>query len=149
MYAVSCELKGIEIPPAVGVLDTGRYEMVMGLYGKAEEISGIEITPEVATIDMGRYEKAQLIRTAEKALRQIEIPPVVDGIDLEKSRGILEIQKTFADLGNVISEIRKITSVGREVSSELKGVVSTAEKKGIKFVECENCGTYIEVSIKG
>lgn len=149
MYAVSCELKGIEIPPAIGVLDTGRYEMVMGLYGKAEEISGIEITPEVATIDMGRYEKAQSISAAEKALRQIEIPPVVDGIDLEKSRGILEIQKTFADLGNVISEIRKITSVGREVSSELKGVVSTAEKKGIKFVECENCGTYIEVSIKG
>ena len=104
--------------------------------------------PEVTTIDMGRYEKAQSISKAEKALRQIETPPVIDRIDLEKSKGILEIQKTFADLGNVISEIRKINSVGREVSSELKGVVSTAEKKGIKFVECENCGTYIEVSMR-
>ena len=64
-----------------------------------------------------------------------------------KEEGLEGIVSLLLEIKECSVEIKDVKAKQTKVSAKLDKTVKEAEEQGIKFVKCDNCGSYIEVSV--
>ena len=92
--------------------------------------------------------KVEHILETVKNLSEVRKPcPVIDAVDVSADKRIVGISSTLAELKSVMHDIKALDTEEKSVKAMLSSIVEKAREKGIKFVQCDNCGTYIEVGV--
>lgn len=139
-------LSGVEDIPDVVVINDKRFRDISMIDATAKELDDILVLPEVGLVEDGRYVLLSAIVETAKNLSEVRTSyPELDTVDYSAEGKLAGICSTLDDLKDVMTEIKNLNKEGSKVQSELKDIVDKARSKGIRFVQCDNCGTYIEV----
>lgn len=155
-----------------------RYELLTSIYQIVSDLGTIQILPTVDKIDGVRLDKIQGIDDILMQYGKLNVPPVIDKVsekrlsdidrvlglikgipenkipdvslmDTERALSIAKLYQMMSDVRDCNSQIKACKTELGSVSTRLEGIVQKAKSKGIRFVQCDNCGTYIEVKNEG
>ena len=147
LEGISQELMGITDVPNIGTVNHIQLSDIGKISSTVKSIDETVILPNVDRCDSGMYEEISQIRGY---ISEIESFPLlsVEGISTMDTNGIqdiINIGTLVNEVYDVMSELNRLDSDHNSVSSKLDSIVNQAKEQGIKFVKCDNCGTYMEV----
>ena len=64
---------------------------------------------------------------------------------MDKIDPLNDIFKSLRELAKVYKEEKSLSEEYNQVSSKLSTLVAEAKAEGKRFVQCDNCGVYMEV----
>ena len=111
-------------------------------------LEGLRVYPEVERVDISRLSEISAIKDKVAKLVQLEkkrVPVGVESIDTERLRYIMNIYSVCKNLGKYIKALSDIETKNDATVHTLNMAVEAAKKKGIRFIKCDNCGTYMKV----
>lgn len=142
------ELMGIRIPPFIEKVDDDRWSSIQSMSKVSKEILEIKIPPVIPTVQSDRLKKASAISSMcgqvisdRRNIVAAEIPL----ISVERSTKLDEVVKSATLFSESALSYRKLVLGTVELKGRLDSAVAEAEKAGIHFVKCDNCGSYTEV----
>lgn len=140
------ELNSIKDIPEVKKIEINRVSAISEMNNISNEIANLKEYPSIEKISISKLKD---IVSLKKQLNQIskistEIPEVsvINYNAILNLKNIIDIVNDLKEVSSSISSLKKESAM---CTNELKEIVSEAEKKGIRFIQCENCGTYMEV----
>lgn len=139
-----------DIPEIDSVKDE-RLKQIISITSSITELSSLREIPSVEGISIERLRSAKNLGAilAELSDVSVLIPEVmkIEGVDKE-----VKLSKVVSEFKALIEANKKLQSIEEESKSlvaEKERFVQEAEKDGKIFVECENCGTLMEVNTLG
>lgn len=138
------ELSSIKSLPEVQTINSVRYEAINRILNGITEYRGMKVAPEVSKIECDRLTAIDKIGSIVKGIPQSDIPDITL-IDAERDIMLSNIIGMLNEVLKCNSEVKALGSELADVSTKLTALVTKAKNNGIRFVRCENCGTYIEV----
>lgn len=140
------ECSGIRLIPEVGRIDSKKYETVLDIENNLKSISEFKQIPSVGTVKTKQFEKIAELASTFKAIFEFEkIAPEVSVLNYEKVVKLANIVSTMSGLVENLKESKLLNDELNTVHKSLETIVNRAKEKGIRFVKCDNCGTYMEV----
>lgn len=147
------ELSEIRIAPKVDkIKDAKRLRDVEQMGKTLSEYDAIKVIPKVTVIS--EADRVKAIEKISQDLSEIQECKVqysevarVEGIDRQNS--LLSIHKTLNSIKPIIKELADMQKEQEELESKKKTIMENAKKDGVILVECENCGTLMEVNTGG
>lgn len=142
------ELSGLKDIPEVSEINSSRLEGILSVLGIVEELGNVKEYPEIEKVKINRLTDIATIgnNMAEAVELSKGITPEVSSIDTGCVEGLEKIIGIISEIKDCMQGISKLNEVQAVVKKKLDNYVAKAKEQGIKFVECDNCGTYIEVS---
>ena len=135
-----------ELPSVEKVSSYDRYANICDIERTVTDIDGVVIYPSVSTCDIDRLVAIEGIQKGVESASSIEIfGAEVSTIDTNAVSDVLEMVVLLNKLSEVSSVISSYETQRVSATKELEAVVSEAAKRGIKYVRCSNCGSYVEV----
>ena len=142
------ELKSSGNIPEVSKIDMNRYSGISNIADTVEEFKGIISLPECKKVNAKRVTSIDALVSTVNSLKGMGLPlPDVGVLDTTKEEGLVGIVSLLSEIKECSVEIKDIKAKQTKVSAKLDKTVKEAEEQGIKFVKCDNCGSYIEVSV--
>ena len=145
----SAEIQSIKVPPIIEKLDVSRLTAISSAYRVMSDISTIQIAPSIPKIDANRFQRVSTLNTMCVQISQekskivaVEIPV----ISLERSARLNDVIRSAKSYADEASQYKEIMSGTMQLQDRLAKAVAEAERHGIHFVKCDNCGSYTEVS---
>ena len=139
-------LQGIKDIPDVSIIELGSFKDISSILDTATAFSDLVIPPEVEVCDTKRLSMLKGITSNVDALKEVDsISPNVDIIDYNNNIMLENIVDIIKNIQKVSKDISTLKEENTKHLKKLKSIASEAKKQGIKFVQCENCGTYMEV----
>lgn len=142
------EIKGIHVPPTIEKVDCERLGDIVAMNRVVGELSSIKIPPLIPTVEAGRLNSVSSVSKMctqvmedRRKIVAVEIPL----ISIERSTKLVEVINSAKVFSDETSSYRKLVSGTNELKNRLATAVAEAEKAGIHFVKCDNCGSYTEV----
>jgi DNA repair exonuclease SbcCD ATPase subunit len=140
------ELNSLSNIPEVSKIDMNRYSGISSIDDTVKEIKGISSLPVCEKVNAKRVTSIDALMSTINTLKSMDLPlPEVDILDTAKEDGLVGIVSLLSEIKECSVEIKDIKAKQTKVSVKLGKAVKEAEKQGIKFVKCDNCGSYIEV----
>ena len=151
VYSESDSLSSIKSIPDIQGIDSKQYESILRVSSLIGELQGIKEIPEVSTLDsigLGKIERLDKILSVARELERLGTNrvPDVSTVDCESYKDLLQIIQTVFELKGISDGINKLRDAEKKYRASVQKVVEKAEKAGLKFVKCTNCGTYMTVS---
>lgn len=135
-----------ELPSVEKISSYDRYANICDIERTVTDIDGVVIYPSVSTCDIDRLVAIEGIQKGVESASSIEIfGAEVSTIDTNAVSDVLEMVVLLNKLSEVSSVISSYETQRVSATKELEAVVSEAAKRGIKYVRCSNCGSYVEV----
>lgn len=148
IYDTAYQLTTIEDIPDVSLIDDRRYNNILSVSKTIDDVDNTPFLPEISLVDDNRFVKLSGILETVKNLSEVRKPcPVIDVVDVSADKRIVGISSTLDELKSVMHDIKALDTEEKSVKAKLSAIVEKAKEKGIKFVQCDNCGTYIEVGV--
>lgn len=149
LMGITTSLSDIKDIPDVEKINSTQLEGINAIYKTATSIGNIVEYPEMDKLDASRLSAITAISNGvEKVKNTSDVDtPEVTVVDVSKLANLSEMIATISNLKKVDEAITKCDSARESVKVNLDKIVAKARKQGIIFVECDNCGTYIEVSV--
>lgn len=142
------EIMGIRIPPTIGMVDDDRWSSIQSMSKVSKEILEIKIPPVISTVQSDRLKKASAISLMCSQVisdRRNIVAAEIPLISVERSTKLDEVVKSATLFSESALSYRKLVLGTAELKDRLDSAVAEAEKAGIHFVKCDNCGSYTEV----
>ena len=135
-----------EIPQVQGI-DCSSLSAISYIYNTAEELSNIKEIPQVQGIDYSNLSDILKIDKDSQALLGLSSNsvPEVSIIDIESISSLYGIISTLSEIKKCTEDIKKLDKENLMVRKKLDSIIERGKKSGIRYVQCDNCGTYIEV----
>ena len=106
-----------------------------------------QANPELEKIVDKRISDIDALSSTVKSLKEVgKVLPELSIIATNKGDSLVEIVSILSEIKANSEELKTIKEGQSKLSSKLNTVVKEAESKGIKFVKCDNCGSYIKVT---
>lgn len=141
------EIMGIKVPEKVEEIDESQLRALEGILSTYNELSSIQISPEVDMMSSERLKDVVMIAdTATDGDLVRDIPPVVESIDANKQHDLSLVFNELKQCVEVMKMLQALEEEGSTLAEEKKSFVESAKAEGKIFVECENCGTLMEVN---
>lgn len=142
-------LEGLKPIPEVELVGgTERLGLAEGLCDVINSLDRMVLPPAVKGIDTQKLEDLKGILDVVAKLSSSansRIPVSVDSVDTERIKDILGIFTVYNNLAKHKASALELQGKEESTKKTLNMAVEAARKKGIKFVKCENCGTYMKV----
>lgn len=135
--------------PEVEKVDSGRAKDIESLMVWCSKVEKLEDIPEVEVIDGKRLSILESALSSFEDMPKEELPEV-KGVDLSsfsKLRVLKDLQSALGSLDEVRMDLHLISEAEKECQKNMKEVLLEAEKEGIAFEKCPNCGTYVECRV--
>lgn len=146
LSSIVSELKAVSEIPNVEKVNSIQLEKAEGMLNTVKSIKDVVDIPLIDKIDDNRLTLITKLSNDSKDIKGMDISaPEVEVIDYDGIIHIENIISILRDLSQVSSIEKKLDERKSKVSKKLDSIVAKAKKQGIKFVQCDNCGTYIEV----
>lgn len=142
-------LSKIRIIPEVDNIDIRKMKSALDIQKIILDIGNIKKYPEIDTITTDKLIQVnQLVRTLEelKGINTKLLPIELDDIDISKYAPLGRLSKELKALANINGIIEELEAQEKNLQEEKDKLIEDANKQGIKFVVCDNCGTLLEVS---
>ena len=142
-------LSKIRIIPEVDNIDIRKMKSALDIQKIILDIGNIKKYPEIDTITTDKLIQVnQLVRTLEelKGINTKLLPIKLDDIDISKYAPLGRLSKELKALANINGIIEELEAQEKNLQEEKDKLIEDANKQGIKFVVCDNCGTLLEVS---
>lgn len=142
------ELK--EIPKVEGI-SYERLSAVLEIERVLLEIEKLSEIPEVKSLETGKLSLLEKIVKNSNELASLESSVLgvnVDKVDYKRVHPVSKILEGIEKFLLSYEELKGTVKQEKEVKSKLDTVVKEAKGRGIKFVKCDNCGSYMEVGDK-
>jgi len=137
--------------PEVEKLNVTKQIKISTIYSNIVNLLELKDIPEVSRISVERLRSLNNLGNISAQLSEsfVDIPEVlkIEGLDKE-----LKLKKIVSELKELLGTSEKLLAIENEEKSlltEKEHFVEEAKKEGKFFVECENCGTLLEVSAVG
>lgn len=141
------ELNTLSDIPEVSKIDLKRYSSIESVTDIGNELSNFVIYPELEKIVDKRISDIDALSSTVKSLKEVgKVLPELSIIATNKEDILVEIVSILSEIKANSEELKTIKEGQSKLSSKLNAVVKEAESKGIKFVKCDNCGSYIKVT---
>lgn len=140
------ELSKIPDIPEIKGVSYARYDLIDGVSEKLKEYFGIVVPPEVKKIS-----GVSRLTDIERVCGMVqEVPvksiPEMSTVGTEKDEDLTKILGMLSEVLKFNSDIKSLGGELSDVEDRLSTIVAEAKAKGIRYVRCDNCGTYVEVS---
>lgn len=142
------ELQGTKIAPEVEKVEVERLLGIQRVLKVLEELEGIHyFKGELDTIDVDRF---GMLGRVSKVVEEMQGVKYFD-TEVERIEGadkLKELEKLsgfVAQLSEAVREVNSLNSEFQSLEEERDALISEAEKQGIIFTVCSNCGTMLEV----
>lgn len=142
-------LSKIRLIPEVDNIDIRKMKSALDIQKIILDIGNIKKYPEIGTIATDKLIQVnQLVRTLEelKGINTKLLPIELDDIDISKYAPLGRLSKELKALANINGIIEELEAQEKNLQEEKDKLIEDANKQGIKFVVCDNCGTLLEVS---
>lgn len=142
-------LSKIRLIPEVDNIDIRKMKSVLDIQKIILDIGNIKKYPEIDTITTDKLIQVnQLVKTLEelKGINTKLLPIELDDIDISKYAPLGRLSKELKALANINGIIEELEAQEKNLQEEKDKLIEDANKQGIKFVVCDNCGTLLEVS---
>lgn len=145
------EIGNLEDIPDVEKLETGKLSLVKRIERLVNEIHSLHTYPEVEKVDVQRASKINNLSKISEEYSSIgkTIGEDIKALDISSLEKLQKIVSLAAQLHSVRTEYKGIVSDIKEVGTQLQEKVEEADKHGVKFVRCKNCGSYLRVNVGG
>lgn len=141
------ELNTLSDIPEVSKIDLKRYSSIESITDIGNELSNFVIYPELEKIVDKRISDIDALSSTVKSLKEVgKVLPELSIIATNKEDSLVEIVSILSEIKANSEELKTIKEGQSKLSTKLNAVVKEAESKGIKFVKCDNCGSYIKVT---
>lgn len=141
------ELNTLSDIPEVSKIDLKRYSSIESITSIGNELDNFVIYPELEKIVDKRISDIDALSSTVKSLKEVgKVLPELSIIATNKEDSLVEIISILSEIKTNSEELKTIKEGQSKLSSKLDTVVKEAESKGIKFVKCDNCGSYIKVT---
>lgn len=142
-------LQGIKITPELEEIDSRRLKSVLDIQKIILEIENIRSYPELLKIPYDRLKAISKVTETLGLLDGIDsklVPVELEVIDVGKYPALSKIKKELQELLKCNKLIENLEAKEKNLQEEKDSLVEEASKQGIRFVECKNCGTLMEVT---
>lgn len=141
------EIFKLEDIPKICKIKDSQLVSILSIQNILNDIENVKEYPSIEKCNIERYQDISKVALLSNELNSLkdEINPKIEPMNTKGMSGILSIFNLLKDIEEVTSNISTLDSEKESVSVKLSSLVEEANKQGIKFVKCDNCGTYIEV----
>lgn len=141
------ELNTLSDIPEVSKIDLKRYSSIESVTDIGNELSNFVVYPELEKIVDKRISDIDALSSTVKSLKEVgKVLPELSIIATNKEDSLVEIVSILSEIKANSEELKTIKEGQSKLSTKLNAVVKEAESRGIKFVKCDNCGSYIKVT---
>ena len=145
------EIESIEEIPNIELLEAQKLSKSQRLLSLCKELDILRSLPKVERVSLDR---ATAIAKIVSLSKDVETLPRTVGTDIltmdeKRYNAILKIAKEAVDVKTVRQEHKNNVIEIIEVEGQLKEIVEDASKHGMRFIRCNNCGSYMRVSVGG
>ena len=141
-------LEGIKVIPEVEKVKPDRMSAILEVQKKLLELENIKSVPKMEKLETEKLKVAQSLYSCSIELEKLQgkcISENVEEVEYDRVQPISRLLKLIKELEGLSDKKKEILADEKEVHRKLKVVVSNAHERGIKFVKCDNCGSYMEV----
>ena len=141
-------LEGIKVIPEVEKVKPDRMSAILEVQKKLLELENIKSVPKMEKLETEKLKVAQSLYSCSIELEKLQgkcISENVEEVEYNRVQPISRLLKLIKELEGLSDKKKEILADEKEVHRKLKVVVSNAHERGIKFVKCDNCGSYMEV----
>lgn len=146
MLRIADELSGIKRLPSMGKVELSQLKSIMGIVDVISELESLPDIPKMPKVEVARIKSLVEITDIMGNLESIKSYPVMGKIDSDRFKrlytDILQVASRLLEMDKGIEDIHDSID---EKRSELEVLVEEASKKGIGYVKCDNCGSYVMV----
>lgn len=142
------ELQGTKIAPEVEKVEVERLLGIQRVLKVLEELEGIHyFKGELDTIDVDRFGMLGRVAKVVAEMQGVKyFDTEVDRIEgADKLKELEKLSGFVAQLSEAVREVNSLNSEFQSLEEERDALISEAEKQGIIFTVCSNCGTMLEV----
>lgn len=144
------EIRGCRLLPSVQRVDSGsvdRLEELLEVRRVVAEVGSHKSIPSFEMVDEYRIADINSIYNNTKEISEsgITIATYMSGISMDKVDPLGDIFNSLRELARVLKEEKALSREYDQVSSRLCTLVAEAKAEGKRFVQCDNCGVYMEV----
>lgn len=142
------ELQGTKIAPEVEKVEVERLLGIQRVLKVLEELEGIHyFKGELNTIDVDRFGMLGRVAKVVAEMQGVKyFDTEVDRIEgADKLKELEKLSGFVAQLSEAVREVNSLNTEFQSLEEERDALISEAEKQGIIFTVCSNCGTMLEV----
>lgn len=140
----------VEIPKLEGIKHS-RLNSILSIQNTFNKISSMVKLPKVNLLkDIDKLETINRIQKIINSLDKLNLSLAnisLEGIDIGRYPQLAKIQKLVKSLAEVDSNLNAINQERTSIENQLSSLVEEASIQGIKFKQCPNCGTLVEVNV--
>lgn len=135
--------------PELKKMGVSQYRDLLEIQESVLEIGKLTPIPKVEKVEIGKFKACKnMVSLISKEPEQVlskEIPTI-------NVQQLLELQglvKTFTEYAGACKNTEAVEADFDKTKKELTDCVKEARKQGMKFVRCNNCGSYMKVNVGG
>lgn len=140
-----------ELHPVPGVKSVDgieRLEDINRLMTIVNSLSTMVVAPSVKGIESDKLISLMEMLRLIKSLGSVNSDLVritMEGIEMDRLRDIMSIYSVCSNLSKYSKSLEDLENKCKSTENTLNTAVEAAKRKGIRFVKCENCGSYMKV----
>lgn len=150
------ELGKIVVPPVLNRVNVERYEslervgeIVERLQTVGKEVVG-GVIPKVDEVSVNKLSSLTKINELRGQLNEVASKKVVapvSQVETTRVEVLRKVQYILLKLNDILKKEKAVKVELKNVSGAMKKAVEEARKNGYVLVQCDNCGTYMEVGV--
>lgn len=137
--------EGIPNIPTVEKVGVSRLREVNKIKENFEVFDQIKTLPQLEKVDSSRLEDLSVIGDSLKKLANMKVLPEVKPVDTSRRLKLDNVLKPFNTYAEKAKNCKEVDKKIKEARASLAKIMESASEKGIDFVKCENCGSYVVV----
>lgn len=148
LVSLCSALEHLQPIPEVDEVSSSQFVDILKIRKTLSDLENLREVPELETLDVEKLSHLSKLGMLIGKLEGLDGSVAGADIDLVEYANIpslVSIQRIMRDLSKTAEEYNGVISEYQKVRGRLKEVVDDAAKKGMKFVRCNTCGTYMEV----
>lgn len=140
-------LNNLPTIPEVESIDVSQLNSISSIDTIIGELGTIVEYPDISKLQVDRVADITRISNILETLKGIDTSvPEVTTIDVEGFISLGKIASLIEEIKSCVVDLKKLEGATTQVSSHLNRIVEQGKKQGIKYVQCDSCGTYMAVN---
>lgn len=140
-------LLGVRVPCELGGINSTKLKYLEQLGNTYRELSTIKIPCEMENVAINKLKAVtSLSNTVSSEDLSTDIGIELSTVDCDKQRSLSVMFKGLKEAADALSVLSKLEKEEEKLIAEKAEFVESAKQQGKIFVECENCGTLMEVN---
>lgn len=153
LYIISLllEIEKLEEIPMLDKIEIQKGFQISNIRRLSEELDNVKTSPYIEALDQGRLHDIVNIGVTLSELSEIKstVGSNIGKVELNQLENLKRIAKCAGELHTLNKEYSSTVKDISSTAEQLEVLIGEASKQGMKFIKCNNCGSYMRVNVGG